>query len=300
MKSLISFFLIFLAGNIHAQVWIEQGAVWHYNYGNLMEGGFIRITNEKDTLINGQKCEQLQPVQFKFTWDQYGNIYFLDSIPWKSEYTYTHGDTVFYLENGSFYVLYNFGAQPGDSWDLGVETNYWSCSDSRAVVDSIGTTILNGQELRWISISHTEGSSVALDGMAIERFGAAENYLFPVERNCDSNIIVEFNSYDFSCFQDNEFPLINMTDKDCEFLLTSGHNNIVVQEVMVFPNPTKNQINILVHGPADIELFDHNGLLFIRRSNHQGKLDISKLSRGVYFLRIILDNHICMKKIIKE
>jgi len=69
---------------------------------------------------------------------------------------------------------------------------------------------------------------------------------------------------------------------------------------MIFPNPVKSVINIDTPAPADIELFNTSGQLLIRKSSHQGELDISKFERGVYFLRIILDDHIYMNKIIKE
>ncbi|MCF8388929.1 MAG: T9SS type A sorting domain-containing protein [Bacteroidales bacterium] len=298
MKYFTSFLLLMMSIQLQSQVWVDEGAMWHYSYFNLMEAGYFKITYEKDTLINGKHCQQLLPVQHKFTWDQYGNYLYLGAVNHAYEYTYQNGDTVFYFQNGEFYILYNFGAQAGDTWDLGVDTNNLSCSKSIVQVDSTGTMEFYDETYRWISLSPLEGSSVGLKGMAVERFGALDNYLFPFDRCCDSNMIVEFPVYGFSCFQDNRFPLYNATNKDCDFPSFTGEGS-PLPKISIYPNPTRDFIYILGIHNFELEVYNPYGKLMIRKQN-MVSLDLSKFSKGIYFLKIYLEGEVMTKKIIKN
>jgi hypothetical protein len=64
-----------------------------------------------------------------------------------------------------------------------------------------------------------------------------------------------------------------------------------VQKVLVFPNPTKNVVNINLadfKGKSEVSLFDVNGRVVLRRevSAASTQLDISALPAGVYMIRI--------------
>ncbi len=71
-------------------------------------------------------------------------------------------------------------------------------------------------------------------------------------------------------------------------------------EVLVFPNPTRNEINIR-NLPADatLRLFDLNGRLLLDR-NYANRLDLSKYSKGVYILSIHTENAIRRIKVVKD
>lgn len=71
-------------------------------------------------------------------------------------------------------------------------------------------------------------------------------------------------------------------------------------EVVVFPNPTRNEINIK-NLPADatIRLFDLNGRLLLDR-NYANRLDLSRYSKGVYILSIHTENAIRRIKVVKD
>ena len=282
--------LVLLPFNLLSQVWIEEGAVWHYDYSSLSGGGFIKITYEKDTLVDGINCQKLEPVKYNFTVDQFQNIIFLVTTDLTTQYTYSSGDTVFYYSENQFHILYDFGAQPGDTWNLGVDTNMMYCSESITHVDSVGTMMINGQSYRWISLSSLGSSSVSLNGKIIERFGAIDGYLFPVEQNCDSSIIVDFDGITFTCFEDNSFQLYNATSYDCEHLLSISDIEKSLSNHKLYPNPTDGILSISTGTVIKkIEIFNIAGhivkKLKVNKSNTS--IDVSNLPEGHYILRAI-------------
>jgi photosystem II stability/assembly factor-like uncharacterized protein len=82
-------------------------------------------------------------------------------------------------------------------------------------------------------------------------------------------------------------------------------------EVEIWPNPTGGVVSlqslVFSHGSADIEILDLHGKVietFNNRTMEQWnsgtvELDINHLPAGVYFIRIILDNQMIVKRIVK-
>ena len=290
---LFIFFFILLSTTSKSQVWIKSGATWHYNWHFFAWGGFIKIHYDNDTILQGKNCQKLSSLKYNFAYDQFGTIHFLGVDTMTDKYTYNSGDTVFHFVNNQFYILYNFGAAPGDTWDLGVDTSGFLCGQSYARVDSIGTIELNGQTHRWISLSATLNSSVSLYGKAVERIGSIDNYLFPLEVNCDTSSIADFPSYTFACFEDDSFPLYNRTISDCEYLLYIGvvELNDTKSNYLIYPNPSNEIININSSSNNSFEIIIYTikgqQLRTINNCNDNTQIDISTLSDGVYIFRII-------------
>ena len=123
MRNLIIILILSFSFSIKSQVWINKDAIWHYEWSGIKGGGFVKIEYEKDTLINGKLCNKLVSIEYDFITNQKNEIIPSGKYPLKNQYTYVNGDTVFYLVNDNFFVLYNFGAKPGDTWNIGVDTN---------------------------------------------------------------------------------------------------------------------------------------------------------------------------------
>jgi hypothetical protein len=170
--------LLFFVSIVKGQVWIDHSATWHYEWSGIATGGFVKIKYTKDTVIFNKFCQKLVPIWYTFYCDQNQivRLFRIDTL--NSEYTTVSGDTVFYLLNNHFYILYNFGAQPGDTWDLGVDTNASLCTHSIVIVDSIGTVEINNHNYRWIFVRPMINSSVSIGGKIVERFGAISGGLF--------------------------------------------------------------------------------------------------------------------------
>jgi hypothetical protein len=78
-------------------------------------------------------------------------------------------------------------------------------------------------------------------------------------------------------------------------------------QVSISPNPTNNEINIIVQQQveADIRIFDVLGKLMVYQTdislgNNNHTIDISNFSNGVYFVRINSDAGTITKKIMKK
>jgi hypothetical protein len=297
MKKLATLMIVFISLSLQGQVWIDQGATWHYDWSGTLPA-FSKIEYIGDTVINNKSCQQLEVRSYMFSPIEVGAELLSENISY--EYTYASGDTVFYLVNDEFYILYNFAAQPGDSWDLGVDTNNFSCGPSRVSVLSTGSTEINGQIQEWIQVTTEENSSVGLEGKIYKRFGAVDNYLFPTGRSCDQGIIIEFAMYKFTCFEDDSFTLYNTTFNDCDYLLYVGisENAPVGRQLVISPNPASNYCNLQIpeHFARQagnqllVEVFNAQGYLISQRTIAYGdghlQMDISQLSAGFYIVQV--------------
>jgi|LSQX01.2.fsa_nt_gb hypothetical protein len=302
MKKFFTFITVLISLTIQGQTWIDHGAKWYYDWSGTLPG-FDKIEYVGDTIIQGKNCQKLEISSYMFTPLEFGGE--LTNTWFDYQYTYLSGDTVFYLVNDQFHILYNFGAQVGDTWNIGVDTNDFSCGQSIVEVQSKGSTIINGETLEWISVITQPNSSVGLSGKIYKRFGAIDDYLFPKPRNCDPDMVVDFFIYRFSCFQDDTFPLYNVTDKDCDYLLHTKINEIKQpnKTVTIFPNPTKDILSIRLLKPDmkvnSMQIIDMQGKVL--KVFNQNELNISSLSKGIYLIKIDFDNNeSVIERIIKE
>lgn len=72
-------------------------------------------------------------------------------------------------------------------------------------------------------------------------------------------------------------------------------------DVQIYPNPTKSIINLKSsHEIKSVELCDLSGKLLMKTINPKNSVDISSVQKGMYFLKISLDNGMIVNKIIKE
>ena len=86
-----------------------------------------------------------------------------------SYFTSVSGDTVFYLNNNQFYVLYNFDASIGDQWIITENPNAEFCNPVSSVqVTDTGSVFINGQIRRTITLETLTTGEVGIDG--IERY----------------------------------------------------------------------------------------------------------------------------------
>lgn len=300
--------------NVTGQVWIDSGAVWHYDFLNVGNWGFYKYEYFQDTLIQGKNCQKIRGSSYAFTHDQYNNIILFSHNQFSNNYTYVSGDTVFYLNNGEFFTLFNFGASVGDSWIVSTTNPYGVCDDtSRIVVIDTGKMTLNSVQYRFIKVQPTSNSPWGLFGTYAERFGNIDSTflcfqsLFPGPIQCDSlSGTIEWDRIIFKCFKDSSFTMYNPSGQDCEYYLTHlGISEPNTNDLLYYPNPTSGLFNIENSYPCDkyVEIYNYQGLLTrsFTLTSTANRIDISDLKSGMYFLRFkssTKDN--CIIKIIKE
>jgi hypothetical protein len=84
---------------------------------------------------------------------------------------------------------------------------------------------------------------------------------------------------------------------------TASINQLVEPTYKIFPNPTKDIINIIISDLEknfQLELMDVSGQVIMRESN-KNELNLNHISNGVYLLKISLEDQvIATKRIIKN
>ncbi|MEE4257765.1 MAG: T9SS type A sorting domain-containing protein [Bacteroidales bacterium] len=298
--------IIFLAGMILAgpsltQTWISSNAVWHYNFEALGGvKGYHKITYLQDTVVMGEQCQYLQVIQQMYSPSGPPNWNYIPHEPDTLEprFTFLRNDTVFYYNEDRFSILYCMDAVAGQSWDLGVDTNELLCSRSIVNVESTGTINLNGQSWPTLNISPSPDASVWLYGRVVGRFGAFDRYLFPLPQCCDPGMAIEFPVFYFSCFEDDEFPLIQMYEDDCDNPLAVGiaEPDQTKEKMIIYPNPASDKVHFRIpkymnDDGNQIIINDLSGKekCRIRIDAEVTTLDISDFPRGM-FLILLTEN----------
>ena len=297
MKKIVVFlFFLSLILNVKAQTtpWISQGATWFYTWWVPGYGGNDKIEYIHDTILLGKICEILKTTSY--TYGQPGPglppILFSTQVQ-PYNYTCSNGDTVFYFNNNRFSILYNFGAQVNDTWDLGVDTNSTYCSRSTVQVDSISTQIINSNTHRVLFTGDSANSSVGITKKIIEHIGSMD-YLFPTGRNCDPKIAVDFPIYSFSCFQDITTNYLVVTPPECENPYHVGIRELTnrTHNIECYPNPIENNLNIHFSNEAHYLICIYNllGEKIIETQNQKNKstvIDMSNLDSGIYIATFV-------------
>lgn len=291
MKRLFLLFILAISLNAYAQNWISSGAIWHYDWSVTLPA-MDRIEYVDDTLIQGKTCQKLITSSYMFRPpDAGGGIL---SYTTKRNYTFFSGDTVYYFVNDQFKILYCLNANIGDVWDLGVDTNEYLCGKSFVQVTDMGTDTINNIPCEWLSVTTLANSSAGFEGKIYKKFGAVGGYLFPTPKNCNPDIIVDFFEYNFSCFQDNNFPLHNITGKECDYLLNSDYPALPTSEnyLTIVPNPVEDQLELSISSVSgrieSVEVFNSSGSLCGVYKSHI--LNVKQLNSGVYYVLVKLDN----------
>lgn len=301
-------FLTLFSFNSIGQVWIDTGAVWHYDYWTIGGFGFEQYEYTQDTIIDSKNCQMITGTRYVFGQNWEGNAFLLGIHDLGNQFTYVSGDTVFYLNNGEFFILYNFGASIGESWIISTISPQSECDDtSRIVVVDTGIVTLNSVDYRFITVQPTSNSSMGFSGKYVERFGnmdttfAPFQYLFPNGFQCDSlTSLSEWIFYKFKCFEDRSFTLYNPSSQDCQYFLTHlGFPELNQNDFLCYPNPTSGLINIKLDCVKNIEIANQIGQV-IFTGNNKMNIDLSEHPNGIYFIKITTNDKTIVSKIIKQ
>jgi hypothetical protein len=310
MKKLVLLFLLTSLTFVSSkgQIWIEDDAVWHYDF-YVSGSGFYKIELGTDTLIQNKNCQRYLITKYTF-YQQPGGIYLQGPIiNFPSEFTYVSEDTVFYYKNEKFYILFNFNSNVGDQWIVNDEPVLFPSCDSISKVEVIekGEININGTNRNAILLQTVEGSPWGIDGWIVENIGPlGSQYLFPTGRNCNDSTIICFEQYSSKCFEDSRIGLYNPSGIDCEYLLTHvGIEESKKQFCQIYPNPTSDIINLIFHetGEYQMKLIDQSGKVVQSKilSEKKETINIKGLQNGMYILKFEdRQGNVILKKLIKK
>jgi hypothetical protein len=304
MKQFLLLFLIFLTTiKIQAQVvFCPPGAEWHYNFYTI----FINATENQtikyvgDTIWGAETLKILSPANFYISQNCRGVSRTL--IKQK-------GDTIFMNNNltqNTWQILYNFAAQPGQSWQTTHLNSFNALVTVTVTVDSIGLVYFNGFGLKRLYVKYASSQSCFQASLGVaqitERFGCYP-YLYNYcggKCSSDGDILT-----DFLCYSDNSFGSYQFTDKSCNFEnfvgLMERENNV---GLWLYPNPVTDLFTVESARLENIEasLTDLSGREIIHSKFITSlQLDLSDLKSGVYFVNLSSAGKLIRtEKLIKE
>lgn len=216
MKSLIFALFLSTAFTVSAQVWGNEGATWHYQWGGLsLFDGLFTITYEADTVIDGYSSQIIKTKREYF----YPNNT-VGPVTIFTDFTRYSGDSVFWYKDSSFFLMFDFGATIGDSWVVHNDHGSDPYCDSVSLVNVIdtGTVVINGQVLRYLDVQRSPNSNYGYSGRIYERMGSIaggfSGYFWPTKFECDS-AIYEYIYWEFNCYQDDAFNLYSPSAGMC-------------------------------------------------------------------------------------
>ena len=275
------------------------GAKWYFDKvedWNPPDEGYVTFTSVKDTTINGLSSRILHKMYYTSRGD---------TIDWGKEYLHQSGDTIFYLIDGEFRVLYNFSLIKGDTMQF-YSSQSSPCSDSiwgSVKVDSVFMHTVPGYDLKGMLCSPIEGSAWEYFRL-IEKIGHFAGFYPYYVNSCglmdDISLIGGLR-----CYCENE--IVMYKSKPCDTLIVYKTNveNKNEKYVQIFPAYTSEEVNINLLNP------DFSGTIY-KLYSIDGKevlsgnlitsetIDVSNFNPGIYIIKLFLDNNtIITKKFIK-
>jgi len=220
---------------------------------------------------------------------------------------------------GDFYLDLNvpetpFGSEPIDA--LQSLYNAWLCAQEEPIVSESVVAIC-------------ENETYELNGTVYE-IGSTSEIFYTAINGCDSTLsltIEALPTYDtaytvFTLFDEPyEFEgMVLEVESVTDFTLTAnnGCDSIVTIEAQssgfdgiegvegswnVYPNPTSDYLNVVLDETKlfTYEIIDINGEVCIEGNNRSSnKIDMTKMSVGVYFVKLYVDQDVVIEKIIKK
>jgi len=260
-----------------AQNWAPVGAKWHFTKHTNMSSAFsyTTIEVEKDTMVLGKKCSKL-----------IGNF---DPCIWQSNIMYESNDSVYFYhtQNNDFSLLYDFGANPGDIWEINNITSSFGLGfpdTSRILVDSVDQILIDGEILRVLYTTQINmiESDYEFGGMIIEKIGAISFY--PWLFSCDpvAGII--------RCYEDDDIFYQRDSNIACEYS-TVNTIDLEIENVKAYPNPVNDKLRITIDFPFDqkinFQMIDMSNKMVLHGTLGSTTIDVSSLLRGVYVFNLV-------------
>ena len=290
MKKTILLILIAISSQIYAQEFAPIGAIWHYSQRTINPAlnSFKTIESITDTTINGIQCKKM--IEVERDYDTIGTTY---------HYMYSENDSVFFLADNDFQLLYDFGAEAGDTIIL----DYFSTHDGsplKMIIDSTGSLIINNDERIIQYITCGDGISVEFGQRVIEGIGNT-GFMFPQGCVMWNGPLRCYNDSFTGLFLNPFHPAGGWNHQDCDQIYTDIEE-VLTNDIMVYPNPVSKSFFIKnIDKPTEYRIIDLFGKILkngtIETSN---EIRVDELLKGVYILEVRIENQLTIKKIIKN
>lgn len=287
-KLLLSFSLLFSVLTSDAQQWAAPGATWYYEMNNFMSSGYERITKIGDTLINGKDYDVLDIYHRWYTmWNNQTGSYTLPH-----HYVRADSNVVYFFNPYSQqdYVLYDFNAQAGDSWLSCSRYNIGTCDTGTIHINSVTTTIINGDTLDVLVPDTTWSSSTGLifPQRILEKIGGLSNlFAYP---GCVADLD---QGWGLRCYYDSTGFTYHSSlfANSCDDMMSIEEHDKFDPLVLYYDQASGNLqlTSTLLKPGCIISIYDAQGRLLLNEAcrDHQNvSLKFSPNSSGVYYVQL--------------
>jgi hypothetical protein len=255
---------------------------WYYEIEN--ENGTITyqyMYQAGDTIINDEPTHILVKINTLYDKDLHQDV--------MHEYVYERDGKVYWWNKTleEFTVLYDFGAQEGDSWTIKVGTETLIM-----YVNSVETVEYEGKTYRMLHVSDADDY---FSGDIVCGIGHLTSF-FP-ERLMDNGDGVRVDG--LRCYWVEDALVFKLGDEDCDAVYSEVHG---VEEdgpstgsgtLAVYPNPTNGVLFVETQNFASLPAQTYcisnltgQTVLSARITAETQQIDVSGLPKGMYFIRI--------------
>lgn len=309
MKHLLCFLLLPLLGL--AQQDFGENATWHYTYSEFGYTGYKKVSHSGDTNMYGMSWLRFEVSGLSQIRTGPGpNDLIQDTTAtWPDIFLATRNDSVFRLTSQGPFLLYDFNANVGDSWQYAPLDTTFGCPDIPiATVTAKGTETIAGVSLDYFDIS-VPMDTLMINGQPSYQISAASylnqriypklgalNYsaLFDSQPNlCDGSSfkIVSLPSHNLRCYSDNDLSLNRSTNNQaCDYWSLLSNEELEIAKLDIFPNPSHGVIKLKTDLEINsIALLDLNGRTLRNYSINETELELPS-NNVLYLLQVTLKN----------
>ncbi|MBX2874604.1 MAG: T9SS type A sorting domain-containing protein [Saprospiraceae bacterium] len=318
LKRSILLWVLFLPCLVQSQTWFQEADVWHYELeGFVAFRGYERIQYDRDTTLHGQVAKVIRIETRSINYwadDPAVNDWVQERI------VREHGDTLFVYLEETFYPLYNFSLEVGDTLAFPImEVGDVLCHDFPPLLNVVmetGEMELEGETFRfqrWRMENLPFGSSaeaLVLEGIGViaidfpnweEEDGELAYLFYPY--NGDWRCATDMPRFDFRCFSNEQIDY-TIGDLPCDFIVLNTKEQDDIKQFQIAPNPIDQSFSIQLPEAEKLEsitLFTLEGKAMKTFSGQDTKnLYIGDFRSGMYVIRLKLaDQRLAFGRIMK-
>lgn len=284
MKKLtLALIISLLTLSSHAQ--FGENTTWHFDYMEYNFFGDKRVKHISDTTMLGMQWQKFEVTGSRG--NRFGpgpNDYTIDTnVTFAPIFLATRNDSVFNYAEDSAYLLYDFSADIGDTWQFASVDTTFSCNAlPEATVVAKGTEMIQGVPCRYLDVEfpmdtidyggtpiYQPISGWVLSDRIYLDFGALYYHglfgRYPV--TCDGTSF-QLANQTLRCFQ-NDSVSFNFANYPCNSNISTAEYEVA--QINIYPNPTSGTLHIElpeVDFPKDlrVQIYDVQGRMIMNRT----------------------------------
>ncbi|WP_236976110.1 hypothetical protein [Membranihabitans maritimus] len=185
--------------------WAPIGTTWYYNFNSsnvYPQANALKMESIKDTMVNEKPARIIEGTIYYHSGD---TLHAPDVFPEGRIILHQQGDSIYYLRENTFELLYDFSLEEGDTMNIVTPEPYRPNIENdtmiQVVIDSTGERVLDGDTLRTQIVSTNYSrfyTSYQMYGEIIEKIGNQEFLLPNYNGVCDA-----YCPFSLRCYQDS-------------------------------------------------------------------------------------------------